>query len=406
MARTAAVLTAGTRVTDYVSLGVIAQKIPRSLIEQVLEETGRQSRRHRQLPAHVVVYYVIALALFMDAAYGEVLRCLVEALGWLGLPVDHLRKTGKSGISQARSRLGSEPMKRLYEQTARPVALPDTQGAWYRHWRLISLDGTTFDIADQHANAAAFGRPGASRGGSCFPQVRLVSLLECGTHVLFGAVSGPYSVGESTLAKDVARSLRPEMLCLADRGYFSYALWEQAAATGADLLWRLRGNVATDCLTRLEDGSYLTKIYSSTKHRRKDRDPITIRVVEYTLKGVADAETIYRVATTILDEQAAPAADLAALYHQRWEIETAFDELKVHLRGARIVLRSKTPDLVTQELYGLLLAHFAVRALMHEAALEADLDPDRLSFLHSVRVIRRKAITAAAFPPSATDHDD
>lgn len=406
MARTAAVLTAGTRVTDYVTLGVVAQKIPRSAVDRVLDETGKQSQRQRQLPAHVVMYYVIALALFMDVAYGEVLRCLVEALGWLGLPVERLRTTGKSGISQARSRLGSEPVRRLYEQVVQPLAEKQTQGAWYRDWRLISLDGTTLDVADQQANAEAFGRPGASRGGSCFPQIRLVSLLECGTHVLFGASVGPYGAGESTLAQDAIRSLKPGMLCLADRGYFSYALWTSSASTGADLLWRLKSNVATDCLTRLSDGSYLTQIYRSSKHRRHGREPVTIRVIEYTLEGLGDAEPLYRVATTILDEAQAPAADLAALYHERWEIENAFDELKVHLRGPRIVLRSKTPELVIQELYGLLLAHFAVRALMHEAALEAGIDPDRLSFTHSVRVLRRKAITVAAFPPSAATIND
>jgi hypothetical protein len=405
MARSAAVLMAGSRVTDYVTLGVVAYKIPRSVIDEVLAETGRQSQRQRQLPAHVVMYYVIALALFMDVAYGEVLQCLVEALGWLGLPVDRLRTTGKSGISQARSRLGSEPLRRLYERVAQPVARERTRGAWYQDWRLVSLDGTTLDVADQQVNEEAFGRPGVARGRSGFPQLRLVSLLECGTHVLFGASPGPFSVGEQTLAYESVRSLRAGMLCMADRGYFSYALWTAAASTGADLLWRLKNNLATKCLTRLSDGSYLTKIYDSTKYPKQDDESVTIRIIEYTLQGVEGAESVYRVATTILDPNQAPAAELAALYHERWEIENAFDELKIHLRGPRIVLRSKTPDLVLQELYGLLLAHFAVRALMHEAALEADIDPDRLSFTHSVRVLRRKAMTAAAFPPSAAEID-
>lgn len=402
MARAAAVLTAGARVSDFVSLGVIAEKIPRSVIDRVLAETGKQSQRQRQLPAHFVTYYVIALALFMGVSYGEVLRCLVEGLGWLGFPIERLRRTGKSGISQARSRLGSEPLERLYEEVVRPLAQRETRGAWYRDWRLISLDGTTLDVADEERNAEVFGRPGSSRGASSYPQVRLVSLLECGTHVLFGAVGGPYSVGESTLARDAIRQLRPGMLCLADRGYFSFSLWSEASATGADLLWRLKRNVATDIETRLGDGSYLTSVYRSSQHRRRVQEPVRIRVIEYRLEGVRDAEPLYRLATTILDENQAPAADLAALYHERWEIENAFDELKVHLRGPRIVLRSKTPDLVRQELYGLLLAHFAVRALMHDAALQADLDPDTLSFTHSVRVLRRKAMTAAAFPPSAS----
>lgn len=402
MARTAAVLSDGARVTDYISLGVIAEKVPRPVIDQILEETGKQSKRQRQLPAHVVMYYVIALALFMNVSYGEVLRCLVDALRWLGLPVDGMRRTGKSGISQARSRLGSEPMRRLYEEIAKPVAQRSTRGAWYRDWRLVAMDGTTLDVADEKVNAAVFGRPGAARGKSCFPQVRLVSLVECGTHVLFGAAQGSYAVGEKTLAQDVVGALETGMLCTADRGYFSYDLWNRAAATGADLLWRLSSHVATQCEQRLEDGSYVTSIYPG-KGRKRKKNAVKIRVIEYSLEDIEGAEPLYRLATTILDDQRAPAAELAALYHERWEIENAFDELKVHLRGPRIVLRSKTPDLVVQELYGLLTAHFAIRALMHEAAQKAEIDPDELSFVHAVRVIRRHAITAAAFPPSDDD---
>lgn len=406
MARTVAELPAGTRVTDYVSLGVIAQKIPQSVVREVLREEGKESQRQRQLPAHVVVYYVIALALYMGVSYGEVLRCLMESLKWLGFPVDRIRQTGRSGISQARSRLGSAPMRRLFEEVARPVAVPGTRGAWYRDWRLVSIDGTMLDVPDEEVNAEAFGRPGASRGASSFPQVRLVALGECGTHVLFAAAEGPGTEGERTLAERVIPHVDGGMLCIADRNFFSYELWRKTAATGADLLWRLRSNVATSCDERLSDGSYLTRIYRSTKDRRHDEDPIVVRVIEYTLDGVDDNDTIYRLATTIVDEQEAPASELAALYHQRWEIEGAFDELKVHLRGPRVVLRSKTPELVRQELYGLLLAHFAVRALMHEAALQADVDPDDLSFVHSVRVIRRNAMTAASFSPSGPPNND
>ena len=400
MARTVAELPAGTRVTDYVSLGVIAQKVPQSVVRRVLREEGKESQRQRKLPAHMMVYYVIALALFMGVSYGEVLRCVLESLKWLGFPVGRIRTTGRSGISQARSRLGSAPMRRLFEEVAAPVAVPETRGAWYRDWRLVSLDGTTLDVPDEEVNAEAFGRPGASRGKSGFPQVRLVALGECGTHVLFAATEGPYGEGEQTLARRVIPELDSEMLCIADRNFFSYGLWCETSDTGAQLLWRLKSNVATTCDERLGDGSYLTRIYRSSKDRRHDRDPIVIRVIEYVLEGLGDSETIYRVATTLLDPEQAPATDLAALYHQRWEMEGTFDEFKVHLRGPQVVLRSKTPDLVRQEIYGLLLAHFAVRALMHEAALQDELDPDELSFVHSVRVIRRNTITAASFSPS------
>jgi hypothetical protein len=400
MARTAAGLPAGTRVTDFISLGAVAAWVPMEKVHEVLREEGRESQRQRKLPAHVVVYYVIALALYMGVAYGEVLRCLVEGLGWLGLPVQRIRTTGPSGISQARCRVGVEPLRRLFEELVEPVAVERTRGAWYRGWRLVSLDGSTFDVADEAVNAEAFGRPGASRGTSGFPQLRFVSLVESGTHVLFGAEQGPYTVSEIELARAVVTRLRPQMLCLADRNFFSFALWSQAADTGADLLWRLKVNSVLPCEERLEDGSYLSTIYPSAKDRRHNQRGRVVRVIEYTLEGVEDPEPLYRVLTTLLDPAAAPAPELAALYHERWEIETAFDELKTHLRGRGIVLRSKTPELVRQEFYGLLLAHYALRGIMHEAALQADLDPDELSFVHTVRVVKRKILTAGSFPPS------
>jgi IS4 transposase len=259
------------------------------------------------------------------------------------------------------------------------------------------------DIADTAENAAAFGRPSASRGSSAFPQLRFVSLVESGTHVLFGNQVGGYAQGETTLARGVLGWLEVGMLCLADRNFFGFDLWQEAHGTGADLLWRIKKNQRLACERRLSDGSYLSRIYSpktSEKHRRAGIGGVAVRVIEYTLDGVAGGESLYRLLTTVLDEQAAPAAELAALYHERWEIETALGELKTHLRGAKIVLRSKTPALVLQEFYGLLLAHFAVRGLMHEAALRADEDPDRLSFLHSIRVVRRKLPRFIALPPS------
>jgi hypothetical protein len=404
MARTVAELPKGTRITDHISLGVIAKSFPVEKILQVLSETGKASKRQRDLPGHVVVYYVIAMALYMQVSYREVLRCLLEGIKWLSGPKAKIKVTGKSGISQARSRVGSEPVERLHDELVGPIARgggkQGTQGAWYRQWRLVSLDGSTLDVADTQENTAAFGRPSASRGQSAFPQVRFVSLVENGTHVLFGTRIAGYHTGEGTLAKEVIRFLEKEMLCLADRNFFSYERWKQAQATEADLLWRVKKNMKLPCLKRFRDGSYLSKIYASEKDRRHDRDWIKVRVIEYTLEGVPDAEPLYRLITTILDPKQAPAKQLAALYHDRWEIENAFDEFKTHLRGAKIVLRSKRPDLVRQEFYGFLMAHFAVRGIMHEAALKAQEDPDRLSFVHAVRVIRRKLTVFAAIPPS------
>jgi hypothetical protein len=401
MARTLAALPAGSRVTDYISLGVIAKFFPAEKIHQVLEETHRASVRERDLPAHVVVYYVIALALYMRSSYREVLRCLLEGVQWLLNPSVKVRVAGKSGISQARSRLGAEPLQRLYRAVVAPIAEQHTKGAWYRQWRLVSLDGSTLDVADTGENQRAFGRPGASRGASAFPKLRFVALLENGTHVLWGAHMDRYATDELSLAEKVIPGLRPGMLCMADRFFPSYQLWRAAAQTGADLLWRTRRNARLEVEKRLPDGSYLSRIYASTTDRRKQRNGIVVRVIDYRLQGVPDAEPLYRLLTTILGHQQAPAIELAALYHERWEIETALDELKTHLRGAQIVLRSKTPELVQQEFFGLLLAHFAIRGLMHEAALQTDEDPDRLSFLHCVHVVQRRLAHYAAIPPSA-----
>jgi hypothetical protein len=399
MARTLAELPKGSRITDYISLGVVAKTFPVDTVKSVLEATGKSSIRQRDLPAHVVIYYTIALALFMQSSYREVLRCLLEGIQWLLDPSTQIKVTGKSGISQARTRLGAEPMRVLHDQVVRPIATEATKGAWYRDWRLVSLDGSTLDVADEKVNEEAFGRPSASRGKSAYPQLRFVSLVENGTHVLFGTEMGEYKISEVALAKRVLPSLGVGMLCLADRYFFSYDLWNQARSTGTDLLWRIKKNMRLPCDKSLEDGSYLSRIYPSDKDRRHQTKGVTVRVIDYRLEGVEGAEPIYRLVTTILDHEKAPAQELAALYHERWEIETSLDELKTHLRGARIVLRSKTPELVRQEFYGLMMAHFAVRGLMHEAALQAEEDPDRLSFIHAVRVIRRKLPFFQVFPP-------
>jgi Insertion element 4 transposase N-terminal/Transposase DDE domain len=403
MARTLAALPEGSRITDYISLGVITKTFPLKRVRAVLAATGKASQRERDLPAHVVVYYAIALGLYMQSSYREVLRCLLEGVQWLLDPAVTLRVAGNSGISQARTRLGWEPLQQLHDAVVQPIAVAATKGAWYRGLRLVSVDGSTMEVADEAANDQAFGRPGASRGESAFPQLRFVSLVENGTHVLFGTQQGPYATGEITLAKAVLGALRKGMLCLGDRNFFGFALWVQASGTGADLLWRIKTNARLPREQPLADGSYLSRIYPSDKDRRHQRNGKTVRVIEYRLHGVTDAEPIYRLLTSLLDPAQAPAAELAALYHERWEIETALAELKTHLRGAKLVLRSKTPDLVRQEFYGLMMAHFAVRGLMHEAALKADIDPDQLSFLHAVRVVRRKLATVHAIPPSAAE---
>lgn len=403
MARTAAALPEGIRLTDLISLGVIQKTFPRESIERILAETEKQSERQRNLPAHVVMYYIIALALFMESSCSEVLRVCLEGVRWLiGVENTTVSITSRAGISKARARLGWEPVKKLHDEVVIPIATGATRGARYRDWHLFSLDGSTLDIADTKENEKEFGRPSASRGSSAYPQIRFVSLVENGTHVLFGSEPGPCKgkgTGESTLAKKVLVHLKPGMLCLADRLFYGFELWKQAKETNADLLWRVKNDLVLPCEQVLPDGSYLSTIYPSRKDKRNKTNGLVVRVIKYTLEGVPNADPHYRLITTILNHEQAPAVELAALYHERWEIESALGEVKTRLRGAGIVLRSKKPDVVRQEFYGLMMAHFAIRGLMHEAAIRGDKDPDELSFLHAVRVVRRKLPLMVAFPP-------
>lgn len=406
MARTVAGLPAGTRITDFISLGVVANRFPLRDVQEALEQSGKASKRQRDLPAHVMVYYVIAMALYMQSSCREVLRCLLEGVRWLIGPEAHIKVTGRGGIANARARIGSEPLQLLHDKLVVPIAVQAkgrrTQGAWYRRWRVVSMDGSTMDVADTRENEEAFGKPMASRGQSAYPQIRFVSLVENGTRVLFGTQMGGYRTSEGALCDGLLPYLKPGMLALADRNFFSHTRWRQAHETGADLLWRVKKNQILPCRKRLEDGSYLSKVYPSDKDRRHDTQGVVVRVIEYALPDTPNAEPLYRLITTLLEPEEGPAEELAALYHDRWEIENAFDEFKTHLRGGQIVLRSKTPDLVKQEFFGFLMAHFAVRGLLHEAALKADEDPDQLSFLHAVRVIRRKMAHAVALPPSGS----
>jgi Insertion element 4 transposase N-terminal/Transposase DDE domain len=400
MARTAARLTDGSRITDYISLGVVAKTFPKAWVEDILRKTGKTSSRQRDLPAHVVVYYVIALSLYMQASYREVLRCLLEGLQWLMDKEVEPKVAVRSSISQARIRLGWEPVRQLHDEVVQPIATESTKGAWFHQWRIVSLDGSTLDVPDEAENLQAFGKQVCIRGESAFPTIRFLSLVENGTHVLFGSRMGPYEMSERALAEEVVPLLKSGMLCLADRGFYGFRTWALAKGTGADLVWRVRKSHILPREQILKDGSFLSRVYESQSDQKQKRNGVVVRVVEYTLEGPPEAEPIYRLITTIEDPDQAPAQELAALYHERWEIETAFDELKTHLRGHRITLRSKTPDLIRQEFYGLMMAHFAIRGLMHEAALMGEVDPDRLSFMHAVRVIRRKMTRCASLPPS------
>jgi len=400
MARARKALPARVDVAHLISAGVLASVCPRTLIEEVLAQTGKASQRERLLPAPAVVYYVMALALWREAPLEEVLRVVCEGLQWLSDGKAGAVQASKSAISQARSRLGSEVMFELAQRVLRPLATPDAPGAWYRGLRVMAVDGSGMDVADEAANAEYFGYPSASRGQSAFPQARLLGLVECGTHAIVAAAIAPYRRSEVAMAIELLPAkLRPDMLVLADRNFYSFKLWQATCATGAKLAWRVKSTLGLPVQKLLSDGSYLSTVFDSEDDRARKHGQ-TVRVIDYTLVDSATpVQDSYRLVTNILDPESAPALELAALYHERWEIEGVFDEFKTHLRSNSTVLRSKTPELVQQELWGLLLAHFAIRQLMTQAAWPRGLDPDRLSFTHAVRVIKRKLPQAAAVPP-------
>lgn len=381
--------------TGIVSLPLLPQVIPLEMVAQVLADTGTTSARRRALPADFLVYYLIALALYRQDACREVLRLVQEDLRQQCTLAVRATVPVKSAITQARTRLGAEALQTLYARRVAPLATPRTRGAWYRQWRLVTLDGSTLAVPDSPSNATAFGYAGGQHGPGAFPLVRIVSLIEAGTHVIFHSVLGAWRDAEVVLAAPLIPRLAPTMLLLADRNFYSHALWQQADATGAALVWRVKKNLRLPVEARLPDGSYLSTTHPPQGVAQGHR----VRVIEYQLTG---ARKVYRLLTNLLDPAQAPAAELAALYHERWEHEGALDELKTHLRGgAAVRLRSETADLVRQEIYAMLLAHYAVRHVLHAAALEADEDPDHLSFIHTVRVLRRKLPQLAALPPSA-----
>jgi hypothetical protein len=381
------------RLSDHVALGVLTRTFPPGLVDAVVESTGRAEQRNRLLPARLVVYYVLALALFSQSGYEEVMRSLVEGLAWETGWQQHWSVPSQPAISQARARLGEEPLKELFKRACVPFATESTLGAFYRRWRLMSIDGSCLDLADTPENDAAFGRPRSGRGEKvgAFPQLRLVALGECGTHALVGVAIGACSDGETTLARGLLERVGEGMLVLADRNFFGFELWNEVRAAGAELVWRTKSNHSLPIDERLPDGSYLSHVQAN-KDRWRLKNPVVVRVVAYDLDdpGRRQAgDNDYRLITTITDPTLAPARELAALYPERWEFETTLDELKTHQRGPRVVLRSKSPEGVRQEVYGYLCTHYAIRALMAETARHNGIDPDRVSFTGALRASRR-----------------
>jgi len=388
------------RLSDLVSVGVLTRSFPPELVDEVIAEVGRTEQRHRSLPARVMAYFAIGMGLHSEGSYEDVLSLLTDGLSWSSGWSESWRLPSKSAIFQARARLGAEPVERLFRRVAAPIAMADTPGSWLAGRRLVAIDGTTLDVADSDANAAWFGRPGVNKGErSAFPQARLVAVAECGTHAIFDVEVDAYTTSEIDLAKRLVERLEPAMLVIADRGFCGFPLWRKAAATGADLLWRAKTNMKPRHIETLADGSWLAE-FRPGGNAGRSTTPELVRVIEFSIddgRGISDP---YRLFTTILDPTEASAIELAAAYVERWEIEIAFDELKTHQRGPRTVLRSKSPELVMQEVWGHLCCHYAIRTLMLEAADHAAVDPDRVSFVAALRIARRSIPAARDFPPS------
>jgi hypothetical protein len=297
-------------------------------------------------------------------------------------------------VLQTDTDLGQEDL------TAAPLADPSAPGTWLAGRRLVAIDGTTLDVADTTENSEHFGRPGVNKGeGAAFPQTRLVAVAECATHAVIDATIGAYTTGENTLAGELVDRLTPGMVLVADRGFCGYPLWARAVKTGADLLWRAKSTMKPRHLETLADGTWLAELRPGG-NAGPTAEPLIVRVIDYSIDDGRPNEETYRLLTTLVDPETAPAEHLAAAYAQRWEIEAVFDELKTHQRGPRIVLRSKSPDLVLQEIWGHLCCHYAIRALMWDAADHAQVDPDRVSFVTALRVARRSIPAARDFSPS------
>ncbi len=409
MPRHAKKIAQGNAAAEHLSAGVLALCFPMPAIQALLADCRALGQRKRDLPPEVMVFFVIAMSLFPDVGYQSVLRWLLNGLHWLG---NHsFTLCVKSSLADARRRLGGAPLRRIYEHFAVPLAQRGLRGSYWKNFHLVALDGSTLALQDTPANALKFGRPSNQNGDGAWPLARYVALVEVGTHLIFQAALGTYHDSEITLARKIIGRLRPGMLCLADRLFPGFELWQEASATGCALVWRAKVGLALTHLQTLPDGSWLARWHPSKQERKRDRklQPQTVRVVEYQLRDAAAAEghqeppAVYRLLTTILDPAVADAPALAALYPQRWEIELSIKESKTVLRKGRITLRSKLPDLVEQEFWGMLLAHYAVRKMMAEAALDHHLDPDDLSYQGGVEIIKSKlAGNSLSFPPPAS----
>jgi Insertion element 4 transposase N-terminal/Transposase DDE domain len=401
--------------TDAIGIGTLTRLVPRELVDEVVLSLNRKEQRKNKLPARVVAYFVMALTLFYGDGYEEVMRKLADGLEYIGTWRREWEVPTGSGLCHARQRLGPEVMRELYERVSVPCAMRSTKGAWLAGRRLMAIDGFGMEAPDSQENAAHFGYAG-KKGRSAFPFVRMTALAECGTHAIVAAEIARAGEGEETLARRILSggAVEAGMMVMADSGLYSYTNFRMVLDSGADALFRIGANVEIPVLEWFPDGSYLSFIADSTAKAKNsyrlrhglakitDLPGIYVRAVDYEITDRGDGEEIITLVTNITDHEEITAVELAAAYHERWEAELVFDELKTHQRGQGMILRSRKPELVEQEIWGLLLTHYGIRSLMREAADQADLDPDRMSFIRALRVTRRQVTGQAAFSPSET----
>lgn len=411
MARTKAVLGEGARLSDYLSASLLARVVPAHMIHDALNAHGCNSQRIRSFPAVAGVYYCMALSLYPEAAYEEVFAAVTQGLAWAtGAPQP--ARVAKSSISELRSKIGPRPLADLVSRCCLPLAHEASHPqAFYQGLRVVAIDGSNFEVPDEPDNIEQFGYPGSRTGHAGYPQAQCAVLVECATHAILGANIGSYRAGEWSICEPLLERMDATMLCLADRGFNGFTHWCKARATGVHLLWRCAKNRQLPVRQMLADGSYLSEICppkwpsSGGEHASADlpAQPMTVRIIEYTMPGLPDSEPRYRLMTSLLDPEFAPAQQLSALYQERWQVEAVFDELKTHLVQSRRVLRSKKADLVRQEFYGWVLAHYCVRWLLHQGADKAHVAHAQQSFKGHVQILRQALPQSGAFPPRAAN---
>jgi len=413
VARRGQQVVAGDRLADRVGIGVLAKVFPPELVDRVVDEAGVRERRRRALPSRVVVYYLLAMVLFFQSGYGEVWNKLVAGLDWarrFRVRAELGMQPSPAAVTYARQRLGWQVMAALLEAVAGPLAGEEHERAFAAGMRLTAVDGMCLDVPATPENGAEFGYPGNDAGPGPFPQIRVVGLGECGTRAVLGAATSGLAVGEQPLARQLLGRLQPGDLLLADRNFLSHGLLDEVLAAGVHVLWRAKSDVDLPVLDVLPDGTWLSRIADPAASRRMRRKGasgggipgITVRVIEYSVTSQDGSQTseTFTLVTDLLDPALLTPQQAAAAYASRWQLETCFDELETSIRGgAAVLLRSKSPPMIRQEIYAMLCCYQAIRTLISHAASDAGLDPARISFTRARDAIRSRISDSGCFSP-------